>query len=196
MRLSSFILLTLGWLSSPLVTASQASGAECALIESSTKRLLCYDEIFMKEPEQSNSSSIGGWQVTEKTNPLDDSKTVVLALMSTEGRNYLGKYPVLIARCMSDKTEVYIGWNEFLGSDSSRVTLRVGDEPARVERWSHSTDDRATFAQSDIRLLKQMLNADRLVAQVTPYRESPITAIFPLTGLSDAIKPLRETCGW
>lgn len=196
LRLNSFVLLASVWLLSPLISANQGTGAECALITSPTKRLLCYDGIFLKEPEQSDSSSVGDWQITEKTNPLDDSKTVILAVASTEGTNRWGETPVLIARCKSDETEVYISWNEYLGSDSSRVTLRVGDEPARVELWQHSTDDQATFAQTDIRLLKQMLKANRLVAQVTPYKESPVTAIFPLAGLSEAIKPLRATCGW
>ncbi|WP_257025488.1 type VI secretion protein [Pseudoalteromonas sp. MIP2626] len=41
-----------------------------------------------------------------------------------------------------------------------------------------------------------MLTSDKLVAQVTPYNESPATAIFNTTGLKNAIKPLRETCNW
>ena len=114
LRQNTFVLFALGWLLESLVSANEGLGAECALITSPTKRLLCYDEIFLKEPDHSDSSSVGHWQITEKTNPLDDSKTVILAVASTEGRNRWGKAPVLIARCKSDETEVYISWNEYL----------------------------------------------------------------------------------
>jgi type VI secretion system protein VasI len=40
------------------------------------------------------------------------------------------------------------------------------------------------------------MDADNLVAQITPYNESPVTAIFDTSGLENAIKPLRETCNW
>ena len=41
-----------------------------------------------------------------------------------------------------------------------------------------------------------MLTSTKLVAQVTPYNESPVTAIFNTAGLENAIKPLREICSW
>jgi type VI secretion system protein VasI len=59
-----------------------------------------------------------------------------------------------------------------------------------------STDSKATFHPQPIAFLKSMMEANTLVAQVTPYNESPVTAIFDTTGLADAIKPLRETCNW
>ncbi|EKK98854.1 hypothetical protein VCHC41B1_3364 [Vibrio cholerae HC-41B1] len=41
-----------------------------------------------------------------------------------------------------------------------------------------------------------MEKADKLVAQITPYNENPLTAIFDTAGLSNALLPLRKTCNW
>jgi hypothetical protein len=59
-----------------------------------------------------------------------------------------------------------------------------------------STDSQATFHPQAIPFLKSLVQANKLVAQVTPYNASPVTAIFDTTGLGNAIKPLRETCNW
>ncbi|EHJ7968006.1 type VI secretion protein, partial [Escherichia coli] len=32
--------------------------------------------------------------------------------------------------------------------------------------------------------------------QSPPYNESPVSATFDLSGLSDALKPLQKACGW
>lgn len=89
-----------------------------------------------------------------------------------------------------------MAWSDYLGSEA-RVTWRVGDEDAEVARWSLSTDNEATFyPYDDISFIKQLLGTDRFVAQVTPYDESPITAVFDLTGLANVIHPLQEACGW
>ena len=59
-----------------------------------------------------------------------------------------------------------------------------------------STDSQATFHPKAISFLKSLLQSNKLVAQITPYNESPVTAIFNTAGLENAIKPLRETCHW
>ncbi|XPP91702.1 hypothetical protein ACN08N_17410 [Photobacterium leiognathi subsp. mandapamensis] len=41
-----------------------------------------------------------------------------------------------------------------------------------------------------------MESSNKLIAQITPYNENPLTAIFDTKGLSNALAPLRETCNW
>jgi hypothetical protein len=111
---------------------------------------------------------------------------------------------MFIARCDSNKTEVYVNWNDYLGDDSRSaynewkyVTVRVGDEDARQQQWSISTDSKATFAPgSSVELLRRMAKVDRLVLQTTPYNENPITAVFDLKGIDKALKPVAEECKW
>lgn len=59
-----------------------------------------------------------------------------------------------------------------------------------------STDSQETFKRQPINVLKLMLEAESFVAQITPYNESPVTAIFEITGMPEAIADIRETCSW
>lgn len=163
-------------------------------------RLACYDQLaracglLASSPDKDN----GKWVVHVETNPLDDSKTVLLTLTADTGATRLGEKVELVLRCKSRKTEVFIIWNDYLGSGfSTDVTWRVGDSPATTAEWDISTSNESTFYPYDaIAFIGQLIGVSRLVAQVTPYNESPITAVFDLRGLANAVRPLREACGW
>ena len=102
----------------------------------------------------------------------------------------MGRPVFLIARCKRNKTELYIGWNEYLGR-SAFVLTRIGNKKSVKSIWGMSSDYKATFHAKPISFLKEILEADKLVAQITPYNESPVTAIFNTQGLKNAIRPLR-----
>lgn len=177
--------------------------AVCAAKSGELERLACYDGIAKRNkldgPQGKTTVASGGgkWVVTDKVNPVDDSRTVTMVLPADSGKSKWGRPVVLIARCMSNSTEVFINWGDYLGSEADVLT-RIGKNDAVTRRWSLSTDSQATFypENGDIAFLKKIMEADSLVAQVTPYNESPTTAIFDTVGLEDAIKPLRETCHW
>ena len=175
--------------------------AKCAIVEGDLSRLECFDSLAESKKlngRQVKPTSIEGkgkWKVTVDVNPIDDSKTATLILDADSGRSRWGKSVYLVARCKSNSTDLYIGWNDYLGSEASVLT-RVGANKAITQRWSMSTDKKATFHSKPIPFLKEMLGSPKLVAQVTPYNESPVTAVFNTAGLENAIKPLRGTCGW
>ncbi|KAB7619428.1 type VI secretion system-associated protein TagO [Alkalilimnicola sp. S0819] len=176
--------------------------AKCAAENGDLARLACFDAIAEKrglagpQAQPTNVSGTGKWQVSAKTNPVDDSKTVTLVLKADSGQSRWGRPVAIIARCQSNKTELYISWNDYLGSSASVLT-RIGSNKAITKSWSLSTDSQATFhPRGTISFIKEMMSANKLVAQVTPYNESPVTAIFDTSGLENAIKPLRETCNW
>ncbi len=176
--------------------------ARCSSLAGDLARLACYDQLAREcglvaaTGVPLPGSGTGKWETDISTNPLDDSKTVLLYLVADTGTTRLGNKPALVLRCKGGVTEVYIAWQMYLGSSAS-VTWRVGDTPATTSVWSLSTDKTATFYPGDkVAFIRQLLSATRFVAQVIPYGESPITAVFDLTGIVNAIKPLRETCGW
>lgn len=175
--------------------------AKCADIPGELARLECYDHIaktnnITQRPRTNPTlSDTGKWRVQTSINPIDDSKSVVLILDATSGKTRFNNTPTLIIRCISNKTDTYITWDEFLGNEA-KVLYRIGSEPAKTREWSLSTDKQATFHPIAIPFLQKLLKTDKLLAQVTPYNESPITAIFDLTGIQSAMKPVRETCGW
>ncbi len=139
----------------------------------------------------------GPWMVNEDTNPLDDSPIVTLINTANEGRARFGDAPSLVLRCRDNRTEVYINWSDYLGSDGPLVSYRVGDGDMQRRRWSLSTDNRATFFPgNDIQLIRDLSEANRFVAQVTPYSESPVTAVFGLEGLAEHVGKLQAACNW
>ena len=175
--------------------------AKCARIENDLDRLECYDNIANINnliSEQDISESIDGtgkWSILNKINPLNDTEIVTLTLIANSGENYLGKKVRLTIRCKNSDIELYINWNNYLGSDASTVTSRVGSKEAVKNRWTHSTDNQATFFPLPTKLIESMLGNEKFVAQVTPYNESPVTAVFDITGIDNAIKSIIEGCG-
>ena len=174
--------------------------ARCAAQSGELARLACYDELAESEGltiTTSTGISAGSkWVVQDSTNPIDDSRTVTLLNTAEEGESSFGRPVSLVIRCMSNTTELYISWNDYLGSKANVLT-RVGRAEAKRQEWSMSTDKKATFYPgNDIAFIKSIMESDSFVAQATPYNESPVTAIWDVSGLSSAIEPLRATCSW
>ena len=175
--------------------------ARCAVVEGDLARLECFDNLATaknldgRQVQPTSITGKGKWRISVDVNPIDDSKTVTLVLDADSGKSRWGNAVFLVARCKSNITDIYIGWNDYLGSEADVLT-RVGNNKAVTQRWSMSTDKKATFHRKPIPFLKEILISPKLVAQVTPYNESPVTAVFNTAGLDNAIKPLRETCSW
>lgn len=188
-----------------------ASIAKCAIVDGDLARLSCFDDLARDAgldgpkpmPVPDKSATAGKWSVDRDKNPIDDTERVVLRLTADSGVSRWNDEISFIARCRSNETEAYIVWNDYLGNDGDHrnefknVTVRIGDDKATVERWTLSTDSKATFAPEWAgTLLQKMAASDRFIAQVTPYNESPVTAIFDTTGMAAALEPLMEVCKW
>lgn len=172
----------------------------CASIVDNLARLQCFDGIVAAAGlsplyKTVSTPGVGKWHTAESLNPLDDTKTIALSLVSENGAsNRWGGSISLIARCQSNVVDVYIDWGEYLG-DKATPTVRVDDKTAEAQQWSVSTDSQATFHPRGRVFLQELESASRLVMQITPYNESPRTPIFDLSGLDEATKPLWDACG-
>lgn len=177
--------------------------AECSSKKGDLDKIKCFDNLANKynlngvQTSRKEIQDSGKWNVSIDTNPIDDTKTVTLYLLADSGKSsMLGQPVVLFIRCKSLETNVFINWRDYLGSEATVLT-RIGKEKAETRNWNLSTDSQATFLPTnEVDFLNKLLIVDSFVAQVTPYNESPVTAIFDVKGLSNAITPLRETCNW
>lgn len=189
-------------LSAPVLAGQRtatSSLAPCTRIASPERRLACYDSIAGRAaqpaPAPVPATGLGAWDVSDTTNPLNDSRQVILGLASSSGQSKFGRPIVLILRCRDQKVEVFINWDSYLSDDGGRVTVRVGSDEAKTSQWQLSSDKEATFYPGDAgQFVQRLTAAPRLVAQTTPYEESPIMAIFDLTGLPKAVQPFAEAC--
>lgn len=175
--------------------------AQCAAVEGTSDRLECFDSLargvgmvvpepkVLPESKFKGSASPGQWTMETVRDPVDDSTTVALALLGAANEAQL------VLRCRQNKPEVYVDWARFLGSAPTPVVTRFGGAKAETRRWPISSDKKAAFFPGDKRLfIRQLLSVDRLVVQVTPFAESPMTEVFDVRGLPAVIRPLKETC--
>ncbi|QUM87163.1 hypothetical protein HWV02_08590 [Moritella sp. 28] len=170
--------------------------AKCAIVEGDLVRLECFDNLAVakklnvRQVKPASFVGKGKWYVS-----VDGSKAITLTLNADSGKNRWGKPVSLVVRCKNNTTDLYIGWNDYLGLEASVLT-QVGTHKAMTQNWSMSTDKNTTYHNEPIPFIKEMLDSPKLVTQVTLYNKSAITAVFNTSGLENIIKPLRERCGW
>ncbi len=135
------------------------------------------------------------WNLTENNDPITQSRDLMLSKVA------LGEDPedgrVLIIACKKNRTQMYITRSEFLGIDAVKVETRLETESMQVRDWPLSSDQTATFYPgSPISFIKRMIGSSDLYARTTPYAENPRLVMFDVSGLDEAIGPIREECGW
>ena len=171
--------------------------AKCAIVEGDQARLECFDNLAVakklnvRQVKPASFVGKGKWYVSVD----GDSKAITLTLNADSGKNRWGKPVYLVARCKNNTTDLYIGWNDYLGREASVLT-QVGTNKAITQSWSLSTDKNTTYHNEPIPFIKELLDSPKLVTQVTLYNKSLVTAVFNTAGLENIIKPLRESCGW
>lgn len=145
------------------------------------------------------------WVVNNSKSAMTDDKTVIMSLESENdipGRFGVSGPASLIVRCHENTTSIYFVLAghylaEIQGHD--KVAYRLDSEKPSTTRFSVSTDNEAMGLWSGgraIPFLKNMLGKDQMVVRLTPYSESPVEMTFKISGMDEAIKDLRNTCGW
>ena len=178
--------------------------AGCAALGIETARLDCFEQLAravaqipfkLPEPRVSkfkDSAGPGKWKVEVSTTPIDDSGTVALRLV--DGTDSMQ----LVLLCHQGKPQAYVTAAKYLEADQKDSTLvltRVGEAKAQSGRWSVSMNHRAAVYPGDAGpFIGKLLTVERLVVQLKPVDEDPITAVFKLGELPDVVAPLKQTC--
>lgn len=197
-----------------LMTASiaQAETAldSCATIDADLDRLACYDKASGRTPETTTTppeEETGSWHTNIEKSKFEDTTDVFLNVSSNSSVNcssFSNPEPVrLYLRCMENTTSmIIVTGNCHLASGHGgygQVDLRADDDKARTISMEASTDNRALGlwrGSKAIPEIKRLLDKDTLLVRFTPFNKSPATAEFDISGVKNAIKPLREACGW
>jgi type VI secretion system protein VasI len=162
----------------------------CASIDGSISRLDCYDAMAGSLAERPQPAVPGQWAVKVGKSPLDDSTVVALSLVGTDSR------AELTLRCRQAKLEVLLSLRgQIIGATDPVVWTRFGDAKAEKKRWSVSTDNKAVLLPGDARpFIQHLLTVDRLTLQLEHFLRGPITDVFDIGRLKDAITPLSDAC--
>ncbi|MDF0602583.1 type VI secretion system-associated protein TagO [Psychromarinibacter sp. C21-152] len=180
---------------------------DCVEIENDLDRLACYDRAAGRTPVTEVDQDAGGdWMVRTETSEFTDTTNVYLTVESEEPLrcNMFGtpQHANLILRCLEDTTSLFIATDCHLTSGHGgygQVEYRIDDRPAVSKGFDASTSNNSLGLWNggrSIPLVKELLGAERLLVRFTPFNESPATARFDITGLEQAIAPLREACHW
>jgi type VI secretion system protein VasI len=203
MRCTGIIIVVLSFLANSSADAQDDPKA-CAAIAQDSKRLECFDLIF-KKSSVTTSSPKTDWTITEEKSKIDDTTNVFMALKSMQPiQNQYGAsaYLDMSIMCREKKTDFYIIFGgHFMSNIESygSVTFRVDKQPAVQKRLVESTDHKALGlwgGANSIPFVKGLYGGATLFVRATPYNESAISGEFNITGLEDAIVPLRRACGW
>lgn len=180
--------------------------AKCAAVANDLKRLECYDSFSKSlgvDSGKTQTSNVSKWRVSTEVSPIDDSKNVHAFLQAESPiSGWLSKeiLPSLNLRCKENKTEMYIvtGMKPRVeyDIDTTTVTLRFDKEKAAKYSTGKSTDGEALFFRKNVGLIKKMMNHSTMLFEFVPFNSSPAMTTFNLSGLSEAIKPLRDACKW
>jgi hypothetical protein len=167
------------------------------------KKIVATKIKYTPTPASSTLMPSQKWHFYIDENPVDDSTTSTLFLSPDSGKSKWGKSFTMVMRCKSNTTELYVKWHDYLGDDSNDVyqdwkwiTVRIGENKAKKEKWDISTDNTATFSRTAIATLREIAKADKLLFSTIPYNENASTAIYDTKGLSEGIKKIADACHW
>ena len=172
----------------------------CAIETDNTKRLACYDQLaesIGSANDITEADSTGNWLFKTL---VDESSGVAILRLQVESKSSLeteGKpvRPILAITCEAGRVSVSLNWQLTLGRDSIRMRTYFDNMPHRSAVWSIADDFKTvTPRRGDTRLVKQMIQHSSLAAEITPFGGRPANAEFDITGLDEAIKPIREAC--
>lgn len=145
---------------------------------------------------------LGNWEVAQEVNPLDDSQSVLIKLdADDEVKGWIGSSrPVLVIQCVGGKTGTFFR----LGTQAAveglyqkhTIQLRIDSDPATEVQASEGTDSGTLFVPDGQAFAASLIGREALVFGFTPFEAGPQTTTFQLAGLEEAIRPLREACGW
>lgn len=178
---------------------SEQSLAQCAAIMGDSERLACYDEHAISLGIEVTALSVlepGLLTVSAEPTAAGNPSTVTVTSNAVSGTSSEGAVISMVIRCRRNKTDLYIRWQDYLGS-WAYVRTRVGDNDVGTRQWNLSTDGRTSFYPRRAEdFIEDLMAAGRVEFEITPYVKSTVTAVFDTSELGEAIGPLREACGW
>ncbi|QFT31786.1 hypothetical protein FIV00_14940 [Labrenzia sp. THAF82] len=205
MKFVSALLAAVCALSGPAMAADDL--ASCVEIRSDKHRLVCYDRIAGYKAAgkgattEKNENWRENWTREMDTSKFDDSPKVTLINTSREPfQALIGQARVsLVIQCEENTTMLAFHMGGQTVSDrSAPVEIRFDKDPADAITMERSADFEFLalfgYARSK-RMLDRMMAADTMLMRYIG-RRGAMTGEFDVTGLEEAIKPLREACNW
>jgi len=191
-----------------IIVPSITVASDCATIENDLDRLACYDRESGRTPvsEVEPPAETGNWVVRTDKSEFEDTTDVFVSIDSDEVvacSNYSSHQKArLLLRCLENTTSLILMTDCHLASGFGgygTVEYRIDERKARSRGFQESTNNRSLGLWSggkSIPVIKELFGGKRLLVRFTPFNQNPVTARFDITGVEDAVAPLRKSCSW
>ena len=201
-------ILVLMVIAAPLLAADDGLKTRlgnCAAIKAKTERLNCFDVLAksVEAKDTGNTRNKGSaWIVSSRVSAMDDKTNVYLLVRAEQEveTKYFGKVrPRLWIQCIRGQTKGVLEWGFIVGGGQEAVTYRLDQDKPVATTVSVSEDFSALVSWDEKRFIpfvKSLFGKKRLLVEITPFSDPPLTAAFNITGTEKAIAPLRAACGW
>lgn len=155
-----------------------------------------------KDEDAVSIAGVAKWIIRSERSRFDGSPTVYAALLAEDmvvdsyGMSYT---PFVAVRCREGETSFLLTYgNLFISLFDKEVEYRLDDGRAHSDVWSISTNSYAVglWASSARHFVDSLYGHDKLVFRMTPSSENQLTSTFDISGIREAAKPVRDTCGW
>lgn len=108
-------------------------------------------------------------------------------------------HPQLIFRCVPGNATIMarIDWQRFISSFNIELGFKVDGGKYTWSKWKVDQSNKVTLSPSvadSQKLIDLVLGGEKLLVEVTPYSQSPVTVEYNLVGFSVALEKLRQLC--
>ena len=191
----------------------------CSQIDEAEERIDCYDGVArqLKKadslvgnrdpmspdlPVSSTTRPSPRWHSEARKSNIDGSAVVAAWVESSEELDSHTPQPyraILTVECQKGRTIAYVSNRSPLGIEETTIEFRTDNEsPVRME-LELSPDYRSVgwwTSETAITFLKTLITKRSFTIRLAPFRDKVIEPTFDLTGLKEAIAPVRRACRW
>lgn len=132
----------------------------------------------------------------------DGSKAIAFELAASNDVGVWMKrvQPLLIVRCLSRTTEVFVATGSAASIEepegSHTVHIQFDDDEKVAQPWSDSASSQELYAPDGVALARRLARARTMRFGFTPYNSAPVVAKFDVSGFDQLIGLVAGTCGW
>lgn len=152
-------------------------------------------------PAPTGEYGVAKWVVTPvQLDPITDERQAGALLQSEPSSQGSTSAATLAILCARNEVNLMIGWEDYIGTEASTVSMetRVGSEPATSDTWflwSSQTTGPLGDQDGMKGFIEKLLNNTRFSARVQGASGAP-TVVFDISGIEQAITPVRQACDW
>jgi type VI secretion system protein VasI len=202
------------FLVTPVIAQAPATGQTCARIDDEARRLLCYDLIFRtganapdpvtgisaapSNPTIDLTTAVDGWPLTTSPSPVGPGRFITVTNISSEPMSDSDQMAKLSITCGNNNTSLSFWFpSHYMSDDDRAVSITIdGGKAQSVNTGGYDSMMSVGTSAVAVPLVKQLMDAKTATISASPSSGPKVTAKFTLTGMTQALAPIRTACGW